>query len=148
MAGFQDYEIGWKGQSYVIPSNHLLLVIAAVEEHITLAELVANATRRKLPMVKVCGAYAAILAAAGIQGADGKAPIAAEEVYLGMFAGEGNLIQKTSAALEQAAGVIQGLLALMVPPPEMPKQPAVPGKSRAPSRPLRRFTKRRLARAG
>jgi hypothetical protein len=152
MGAFRDYEIGWMGQSYVIPSNHLLLVIAAVEEHITLAEMFTDSARRRLPMVKISGAYAAILRAAGVKGADGRSPITDEDVYLGMFAGKGNPIEKTGAAIAVASAAVQGLLGLMVPPETMPQEPvAVPGKQQpAPrrSRPLRRSTKRRLARAG
>jgi hypothetical protein len=151
MAGFQDYEIGWKGQSYVIPSNHLLLVIAAVEEHITLAEMFSDSARRRLPMVKISGAYAAILRAAGVKGADGRSPITDEDVYLGMFASKGNPIEKTGAAIAVASAAVQGLLGLMVPPPEMPKEPAAPGKQQPASRRSRlsrRSTRRRLARAG
>jgi hypothetical protein len=151
VGAFRDYEIGWKGQSYVIPSNQLLLVIAAVEEHITLAEMFSNSARRRLPMVKISAAYATILRAAGVKGADGRSPITEEDVYLGMFAGEGNAIEKTGGALVEASAALQGLLGLMVPPEDMPKEIAAPGKRQpAPrrSRRSRRSTKRRLARAG
>jgi hypothetical protein len=140
MRAFQDYEIGWRGRSYLIPSDRLLPVIAAIEEVITLQDLLVNAFIDRMPAAKVSLAYAVILRAAGVKGADGKTPINERDVYVGMFDGEG-MLEKTALA-------VQGLIGLMVPPVEMPKEPAAPGKRLPASRPSRRSTKRRLARAG
>jgi hypothetical protein len=140
MRAFQDYDIEWKGQTYVIPSDHLLPVIAAIEEVITLQDLLVNTYIRRMPAALISRAYAVILRAAGVKGADGKTPINEREVYVGMFDGEG-MLEKTALA-------VQGLIGLMVPPETMPKEPAAPGKPQPASRRSRHSTKRRLARAG
>ena len=137
MRAFQDYEIGWQGETHVIPADQLLPVIAAVEEYITLPELFA---RRRMPLARLSQAYAVVLRAVGVRGADGKALITEAEVYAGMFDG-GDLSGRMAAA-------VQGLLGLMIPPEEMQEGSAAPGKSAAASSSSKVSTKRSLARAG
>ena len=117
MRAFQDYEIGWGGRNYVIPSTQLLQVIAAVEEYITLPELLS---RRRMPLARLSQAYAVILRSLGVKGADGKLLITEADVYTGMFA-DGDWGTKMAAAVE-------GLIGLMIPPEDTPAEPAVPGK--------------------
>lgn len=137
MRAFQDYEIGWNGRTYVIPSAQLLPVIAAVEEYITLPELVSQ---RRMPLARLSQAYAVILRAVGVKGTDGKAPITDTEVYTGMFDG-GDMSGKMSAA-------VNGLLGLMIPPEDRQGEPTAPGKSGAASSSSKASTRRSLARAG
>jgi hypothetical protein len=137
MRAFQDYEIGWNGRNYVIPSDQLLSVIAAMEEHITLSELTA---RRGIPLGRLSQAYAVVLRRLAVRGADGKLLITDREVYTGMFNG-GDLSGKVMAAVE-------GLIGLMIPPEDHEAEQAAPGKSRGLSRSSKRSTKRSLARAG
>jgi hypothetical protein len=140
MRAFQDYEIVWKDQTYVIPSNRLLPVIAAVEEHITLPELIANTARRRMPVAVIAGAYAAILRAAGVKAPDGKLPISDHEVYADLFA-DGGVLDRTALA-------VGGLLGLMIPPEQMRAEPAAPGKPQPASRSSKNSTRRAAARAG
>jgi hypothetical protein len=137
MRTFQDYEIGWNGQTYVIPSTELLQVIAAVEEYITLPELLS---KRRMPLARLSQAYAVILRSVGVKGADGKLLITEAAVYTGMFA-DGDWGNKMAAAVE-------GLIGLMIPPEDTPAEPAAPGKPQAASSSSRASTKRSLARAG
>jgi hypothetical protein len=127
MRAFQDYEIGWEGKSYVIPSDRLLPVIAAVEEDITVPELLVMAVMRRMPVVRISQAYGIILRAAGVKGADGTTPITDAAVYAGMFDGEG--------VLEKAALAVQGLMSLIIPPDDMQSELAAQGGAAAPGKP-------------
>jgi hypothetical protein len=146
MRAFQDYEIVWKGQTYVIPSDRLLLVIAAVEEVTTLPELLLMATVKRMTVARIARSYGTILRAAGVKGTDGDMPITDSEVYAGLFGDEG--------VLEQAALAVTSLIDLMVPPEAVPGQlavrgePAQPGNSKPAPSSSKGSTKRSLARAG
>jgi hypothetical protein len=146
MRAFQDYEIVWKGQTYVIPSDRLLPVIAAVEEITTLPELLLMTAVKRMTVARIARSYGAILRAAGVKSADGNAPITDNEVYAGLFGDEG--------VLEQAALAVKSLIDLMVPPDTMSREravqggPAQTGKSRPAPSSSRGSTKRSLARAG
>ena len=137
MPAFQDYELAWKGQTYVIPSGQLLPIIAAVEEYITLPELLA---KRRMPVARISQAYTVILRAVGVMAGDGKAPISEQEVYLGMFDG-GVVSTKVNMA-------IIGLLSLMLPPETLQGEPTTPGKRKPAPSSSKASTRRSLARAG
>jgi hypothetical protein len=148
MRAFQDYEFGWGGKTYVIPASRLLALIAAVEEHITIAELLTNSTRRRMPLARIAQAYAVLLRAAGVTGAKGRLLITEDEVYTGMFKAGDSAIATAVAAIETAETAIVGLLGLMMPPEDMPQEPAMPGKPVPASKRSSRSIKRSLARAG
>jgi hypothetical protein len=146
MRAFQDYEIGWDGKSYVIPSDRLLPVIAAIEEDITVPQLLMMTVVRRMPVARISRAYGTILRAAGVKGSDGGALITDAEVYAGMFDGEG--------VLEKAALAVQGLMSLIIPPDDMQSDLAAQGGAAAPGKPApasrrsKGSTRRLSARAG
>jgi hypothetical protein len=148
MRAFQDYEFGWGGKTYVIPAARLLGLIAAVEEHLTIAELITNSTLRRMPLARIAQAYAVLLRAAGVTGAKGAMLITGDEVYTGMFKAGDSAIATAVTAIETAETAIIGLLGLMLPPEDVPPEPATPGKPVAASKRSSGSTKRSLARAG
>ncbi len=123
MRAFQDYEIGWEGTRYAIPSTRLLPLIAAVEEIISVNELLVASVSMRVPLARLSEAYAVILRAAGVTGPDGRTPIAHEEVYLRMWDG-GDVLARMKDA-------VAGLFGLMVPPEAVREAPAMPGKRQA-----------------
>lgn len=111
MSIFEDVTLKWgeadrdgKRKEYKIPSNKIMMAIAAIEQHITLAELGSIISTKHMPVAKVACAYGALLRYAGCQVTD-------EEVY-------GDLFSKTNSGLDTGAmvGIVMGLLALMIPP--------------------------------
>lgn len=100
MSLFKDVELIFDGETYRVPANRVLMLIAEVEEHITLTELYSES--RKLSAL-ACG-YAAALRFAGARVTD-------EQVYFAMFKS-----QSSSVTISEA---VAGLLLIMVPPPDM-----------------------------
>lgn len=100
---FQDLEFGWRGGTYKIASNCVMAAIGAVEEHLTLAELMGDLQNRKaIRHVSLSRAYAALLSHAGLD-------VSAEEIYSTMFVDQSGNEQKT------ATMAIQALVLMMVP---------------------------------
>ena len=133
MRAFEDYVIGWEGKTYTIPANQLLPVIAAVEEHVTMHELLEASLKNRVPLARLSRAYGAILRFAGVSILD-------DQVYQRMFNG-GDLQNKMVDAAN-------GLLGLMIPPEQEVKaqQPGKPRKGGKPS--SKNITRRRSGRAG
>ena len=104
MSIFESVTLTWQGKEYQVPPTRMLRVIAAIEEHVTLGEIVAFQATRSMRFAKVAAAYAAALRVAG-------ATVADEEVYADLFQG-GNAMGTYVATVER-------LLLLMVPPKSM-----------------------------
>ena len=96
----QDVTLIWKGIEYVIEAREVLPLIAKIEEHLTLVEIVEAAKKGTAPIAKLAIAYGAALRHAG-------ARVTNDEVYSGMFSGNSK---------KAATEAISALLALMVPP--------------------------------
>jgi hypothetical protein len=76
MGVFEQIELQWKGKTYVIPPKRVLEAIAAMEDHITLAQLSAFGEQPQL--AKLSQAFAAALRVA-------KAKVDPDEVYEALF---------------------------------------------------------------
>jgi hypothetical protein len=96
MAVFEAIELEWKGKTYTIPPKRVLEAIAAIEDHITLAELDSERPR----MAKLSRAFASALKIAGVRS------ISADDVYEALFGEERDAI--SSAAFK--------LMLMMLPP--------------------------------
>lgn len=104
MSVFATVTLAWQGKEYQVPPNKMMRTIDAIEEHITLSELVSFQTTRSMRFVKLANAYAAALRSAG-------ATVTGEEVYANLFEG-GDAMGKYVAAIEE-------LVTMMVPPKSM-----------------------------
>jgi len=100
MGIFEEVSLKWKGETYKIEPTKVMGAIAQVEEIITLKELGEYAQKGDAPMAKLAMAFAAVLRYAGAKVRD-------EEVYAGMFGGDGQ---------QSAIGSIATLLQMMIPP--------------------------------
>ena len=101
MAIFDDIELSWEGVPYTIRGDdHVMRVLAAVEDHLTFMELERGRSSGKIPLAKLSAAYSVVLRFAGCR-------VSAAEVYKGMWA-DG----KTAAAISEA---VASLLELMLP---------------------------------
>lgn len=98
MSLFKPVTLTWRGQEYTVPADQVMMMIAKVEDILTLPELMNPKGR---PLAKISMAYGVALRHAGAKASD-------EEIYGAMFtAGE------QAAA---SASAVQGLLMMMVPP--------------------------------
>jgi hypothetical protein len=118
MTAFDPIVIGWAGREYTIPSRNVMRAIARIEDVVTLVELQQYAQRGTMPMAKIADAYASVLRFAGAQ-------VTGEDVYAGMFGGEGDT--ETQANVLAA---ITGLQEMMM-PPEIRKKLAASGNGTA-----------------
>lgn len=100
MSKLDSIKLEWDGKRYEIPASGVLVVIAKVEDIITMQELLSYAQRGTAPLAKIAMAYTTILVAAGC-------PVSSDDVYAAMFSTNGP---------QQAIAAIQGLLELMLPP--------------------------------
>lgn len=94
---FQPVFLSWNGTEYEVPADKVMMLIATVEEIISLSDL----TKPNPPFMKVARAYAAALAYAGARGVN------AELIYSTYF---------TSAAKVNYSAAVNGLLMMMIPP--------------------------------
>src|SRR5262245_53091087 len=76
MAVFEAIELEWKGKTYTIPPKRVLEAIAAMEDHITLAQLSSFGEQPQL--AKLSRAFAAALRVA-------RANVDPDEVYEALF---------------------------------------------------------------
>ena len=103
MAVFDDIEMDWKGVTYTLKGDsQIMRALAAVEDHITIGELVAGQQKGSLPLAKISAAYAAMLRQAGAR------QITDAEVYAGMW--------EDGFSQEHIHEAINALLATMMPP--------------------------------
>ena len=108
MSIFEDIKLTWDGRDHVIPANRVMGAIARIEDVVTLGELQRYGEKQAAPLAKVAMAYGAVLRYAG-------ASVTDDEVYAGIFSGEGPNNH------ESILTSIYTLLAMMVPPEAMQK---------------------------
>lgn len=94
---FQKVTLSWKGQQFEVAADRVMMLIAQIEDVITLPEL---SNPRGRPLAKISMAYGAALRFAGAKVRD-------DEIYASMFA-EGSAEASTIA--------VSGLLQMMLPP--------------------------------
>ena len=117
----RDVRVMWEGKEYLIPSQGILSLIVKVEDVITLMELEAYALRGTLPQAKIARAYALVLNYAGCE-------VDETTVYYSMFPADGG------KNIQKATEIVQGLMAMMMPPEHMRQELAKSGNSKAPVR--------------
>lgn len=117
---FAPAKMKWKGEDIVIPPHQIMTAIAAVEEHITIAELARYAQRRgTTPFARVAQGFVAALAVVGRE-------VDPREVYQGLLKGSEDEIGTS----------VMRLLALMSPSEdvvgnaESPERRLTPGAGR------------------
>lgn len=135
MAFFEEVQLSWKGKSYAIAADNVLMAIAKIEDVLTLGELATCMANRRLPLAKLAAAFGILLRHAG-------AEVSNDEVYSGMFAEAGRHLQ------QQAFAAALTLHKLMVPPEHLraAEGKAAAGARRAAS--SRKPTSSRSARDG
>ncbi len=107
MAHFEPIELEWRGVTYTLRGDgKIMRALAAVEDHITLAELAAGQERGTIPLAKLSRAYAELLRQAGCR------VVSDADVYAGMWDGGVN-----HEAIQEA---INSLLMMMMPPDAIP----------------------------
>ena len=98
---FEDITLQWQGKEKTIKANSVMMMLAKMEDIITLAELGSHQQRGGSPMVKLAMAYGVALRYAGFAVAD-------DEVYTAMFKdGDGGF------GVRQAVVALQSM---MIPP--------------------------------
>ena len=107
---FEDIVLKWgpkkedgRQPEYKIPSNRVMMAIAVIEEHVTLAELGSVMRSGRVPMAKLAGAYAALLRYAGCD-------VTHEQVYAQLFSDTNNGVSSSAIS-----GIVTGLLMMMMP---------------------------------
>jgi len=107
MSHFEPIELEWRGVTYALKGDgKIMRALAAVEDHITLAELAAGQERGTIPLAKLSRAYAELLRQAGCR------VVSDADVYAGMWSGGVN-----HEAIQEA---INSLLMMMMPPDAIP----------------------------
>lgn len=105
MAIFEDIELEWEGVPYRLKGDgDIMRAIAAVEDHVTVGELVEASKSGRMPLGKLSCAFAAVLRQAGARVTDA-------EVYAGMW--------KDGGSVPMIIDAVQHLLAMMMPPSVM-----------------------------
>jgi hypothetical protein len=90
---FEDMELPWQGEVYVIPHDKVTPALAVVEDHLTVGEMIGFMARGTPPYAKVAMAYAAMLRFAGAKSVTGN------DVFARMF-GPGN-VQRDAMVMVQ-----------------------------------------------
>lgn len=96
MAIFDDITLSFKGEDYTVKHNRVMMLIAKVEDVITLSDLVNN----NIKLSKLAEAYKVALEYAG-------AKVEVEDVYASLF-GDGGA--------QNVQNSIQSLIMMMLPP--------------------------------
>lgn len=107
MSIFESVTLTWQGKEYQVPPNRLLRLIAAVEDKITLSQIVDMAARGQMKFAQVAEAYAAALLVAGVK-PSGPADLFGLEVHAALFDGK--------EAIARWAETVDKLVRLMTPP--------------------------------
>lgn len=109
MAIFEDVTFGFKGNEYKVESSRVMMLIAKVEDIITLQDL----TNGKAPKLSILAeAYSIALTYAG-------ASVTIDEVYESLFGGEG---------VANVQNTVTSLIMLMLPPSSYHPQEGERGK--------------------
>lgn len=106
---FEDIKLTWKGEEYVVPSQHVMRAIARIEDHITLKELMEGMSRGAPKFSKIASAYASVLRFCGCAVED-------QDVYEGMLCG---VSEESDQGISVIAQALTGLLNMMMPPKAM-----------------------------
>lgn len=115
MSIFKPVTLQWKGNEYTVAADNVMMMIAKVEDILTLPELMNPKGR---PLAKIAMAYGEALRHAGAKVRD-------DEVYSAMFThGE---------QAHAASDAVNGLLMMMVPPSAISEQ--TPAKSEKKAKP-------------
>lgn len=111
MRGFDDVTVTWRGQSYIVPANRQMLLIAKVEDALGGENgdqaLTVLFRRQGPPHTRLAAAFGAVLRHAG-------ASVTDEEIYLSI---QNDMISKSKG--EQTAAIqacIFALLSIISPP--------------------------------
>ncbi len=99
---FEPVVLTWKGVDYEIAPDRVMMLIAKIEDILTLSEIFAYQGKGAAPMAKLSMAYGVALRYAGAKVRD-------DEVYKGMFDECGS----------SAGTAINALLSMMLPPAEL-----------------------------
>jgi hypothetical protein len=99
MGVFQDIELVWQGQTYVVPAHRVMGAIYRMEEVITVDEFSVYALRGAAPVGRLCGVYSAVLQYAG-------ASVSPEDVYAEVFRDA----EKKRAVMEAVINLMQMML--------------------------------------
>ena len=102
MSVFEPVTLTWQGKDYNVESDKVMMLIAKIEDIITLSEVYNYAQKGAAPVAKIAMAYGAALRYAGAKVRD-------DEVYQGLF---GNGADSIPAALN-------ALLSMMIPPEDL-----------------------------
>lgn len=116
MSVFEPVALTWKGEEYKIESDKVMMLIAKIEDIITLSEVYNYAQKGAAPVAKIAMAYGAALRYAGAKVRD-------DEVYKGLFGGGEDSIP----------AALNALLSMMIPPEDLQQkgQPDGEGKQKA-----------------
>lgn len=112
---FQDIKFEWDGRTYLLPARKSLGAIALVENTITLQELARYSRDGLAPRGKLAIAFGDLLRYCG-------AEVTNEEIYLGMFGGEEDIVSAIGTA-------VATLMQLMIPPDAMARMNAGSGQA-------------------
>lgn len=110
MRGFEPVTLSWQGQSYTVPAEGQLMLIAEIEDALRGSSPMSAVELLMRPggpsKARLCMAYAAALKHAGAE-AEGDA------IYLHVME---RLANEDASALVETQGAILGLLAIVAPP--------------------------------
>lgn len=102
MSVFEPVSLTWKGEEYKVESDKVMMLIAKIEDIITLSEVYNYAQKGAAPVAKIAMAYGAALRYAGARVRD-------DEVYKGLFA-KGD---------DSIPAALNALLTMMIPPEDL-----------------------------
>lgn len=116
MSVFEPVTLAWKGKEYTVDPDKVMMLIAKIEEVITLSEVYSYAQKGAAPVAKIAMAYGVALRYAG-------ADVRDDAVYKGLFSGGSDSIP----------AALNALLSMMIPPDELRQkgQPQGEGKHEA-----------------
>lgn len=106
---FQPVMLSWKGDDFEVPADRVMMLIAQVEDIVTLPELL---NPRGRPLAKISMAYGTALRFAGAKVRD-------DEIYASMF---------KEGSSEAASAAVNGLLSMMMPPAAVETKPTKKAK--------------------
>lgn len=111
MRRFDTITLEHEGQDYVVEPRQVMGLIDAVEEHVTLGEIVTDQSKRgTIRFGKLSQAYASALRYAGAKVTD-------EEIYISLMPTG----QDPQAMQRRSTEIVTALLQLMVPPEDVVK---------------------------
>lgn len=96
-----DFEFEWKNEKHIVPANHVMKLIAKVEDVITVDELLKALSGKQVPFAKLAMAFGTVLRHVSIRVSD-------EEIYNALFENQINV-----PYIQQ---LLFGLVSLMLPP--------------------------------